>query len=229
MKIPNWIDRIAALFRIRKEPQSTALSLRNENEEAIRLLQVMLHGAEERAGIILSAKNEWADRAVVAEGKLKQLEYMLAGGTEDAGVPLFRRAEPEGAEFKWRWDWNGKAGREWDKVSLTIKHDGLLRIIAGPVMEEPVFLTILAHKQSPLQVNIQSLLYADAGDPTTIWCFSNQPFEVTNVEAKLRLSQETVRKFREKQLQEEGFCGSIPSQDSVSGMQFYQDHPDLVP
>lgn len=224
MKLSKLIDRIAKLLRIKaREPASLSI------------VPSAVAAADERALILFDARNRWMERAIAAEEKLQK--YTLEGfesfiqvyASEQVQVPLFRAAEPDGSGFKWRWDWDGKPGREWDKVSLTIEHEGLLRVIAGPVMTEPVFLSILAHKQTPLQVNIQSLLYADAGEPTTIWIFSRNPFKVVHVDAHLRLSPDIIRKFREKQLSEEGCVGSIPDPKSMAGKEFYREHPEMLP
>lgn len=222
-KIKALIERVRLWLALRRGLPVNGLAL------------TTIEGAEERSRLLLEAKEYWMDRALTAEKNIEPYaQHKLARLIEECAAeslpqPLFRQAEPDRAEYKWRWDWNGKAGREWDKVSLTIEHTGMLRVIAGPVMAEPVFLAILAHKQTPLQVNVQSLLYADAGEPVSIWVFSQQPFHVKHVDFRLRLSPEVIRKFRERQLAEEGFVSSLPHPDSVAGKDFYSKHQDLLP
>ncbi len=139
------------------------------------------------------------------------------------------RPDADSTEHRWRWDWPGKHGREWQGVSLRISHDGMLRVIAGTDIGDPVFLTIVAHRTTPIEVNISSLLYASAADPVSVWIFSSQPFTVDNVSAKLRLAPEIIAKFKEDHMAEHGWVGSIPAQDSAYGRQFYEQHPEYLP
>jgi len=129
----------------------------------------------------------------------------------------------------WQWEWPGKAGREWDGVTLKVAHEGPLRIVAGVTEADPIFVYHCFHRTTPVNVNIQSLLYADASGPMHIWVSSVSPFSVENVSAHLRLNPEVIRKFREKQLEEEGCCGSIPHPDSAAGRKFYLENPSMIP
>lgn len=151
--------------------------------------------------------------------------------TEYLSIPLINVARPDesSTEHKWQWDWEGKAGREWQSISLSIKHDGMLRIVAGTSLADPIFLTMVAHRSTPIEVNISSLLYASAADKVTVWCFSSEPFEVTHVRASLRLAPEVIQAFREKTMREEGCTRSIPAPDSLYGEAFYRAYPEMLP
>ena len=105
----------------------------------------------------------------------------------------------------------------------------MLRVIAGVDQSDPIFLTVVAHRTTPISVNISSLLYASAEDPVTIWVMSSQPFEVTRVSPSVRLSADLIANFRQRMLEEEGYVGSIPELDSVEGKRFYDKHPSMIP
>lgn len=137
--------------------------------------------------------------------------------------------QTDSGPHSWQWDWQGKAGREFEWVEVAIEHDGIFRVVAGAVETDPVFLYTCAHRTTPLTVKIQSLAYASAEEPMSIWIRSHIPFTVKVVHVKLRLNADVIRIWREKQFKEEGYVASLPAPDSRAGVQFYQDHPELIP
>lgn len=213
------VDRIAALLHIRKEG-TKELAVIGEDKQSADYWKHQFHSLQISLESIASLR-----ASAIIEGIIADFGPCV---TERPVVPRELAEVDCDGWYRWRWDWAGKPGREWQKASLTISHEGLLKIVAGPVFDDPVFLSFLAHKQTPLQVNIQSLLYADASSPTSIWVLSPQPFTVDHTDVELRLSAEVIRKFREKQLETDGFVGSIPAPESVAAIQFYRDHPDLI-
>ena len=139
------------------------------------------------------------------------------------------RPDAQSTEHSWVWNWQGKAGREWQAIELTIKHDGMLRVIAGVDRDDPIFLALVAHRTTPIRVTISSLLYASAADPCSVWVFSPLPFDVTHVDVRLRLDPDMIKRIREQIAEETGVLASLPAPGSYEGRKLYSSHPEYLP
>ncbi len=234
MKIPKWILTAWRKFS-NPTPTEKRPALDSKDLATVESLgeRFMDHAGGrypgDRIEVVRQESTETLARAfVLAEFKrlldqVSQVEYVKVD------IGSVARPDASSTEHRWKWDWPGKHGREWQEVSLRISHEGMLRVIAGVDINDPVFLTIVAHRTTPININISSLLYARADDPVSVWVFSSQPFSVDSVSAKLRLAPEIIAEFRETHMKEHGWVGSIPAQDSAYGRQFYEQHPEYLP